>query len=61
MIVTPEFVKVEMEYRLERALAGDELEHVRAARRLQRPWWRRVFSDRTDQPSTSSNQVRFAS
>ncbi len=60
MNVTPEMVRVEMDYRLEQALAGDELEYVREARRLHRPWWRRVFSHQTDKPPTQNNQVRLA-
>lgn len=60
MNVTPEIVKVEMDYRLERALAGTELEHVREARRLRRHWWQRVFGQDAEQPSPPVNEARLA-
>ncbi|GAB3466467.1 hypothetical protein [Actinophytocola sediminis] len=60
MMVTPEFIRVEMDYRLEHALSGDELAHVRAARSRRRPWWRRVFGYRTDEAPGPVNQVRPA-
>lgn len=41
----PEVVQAEMEYRIERALGttydGTTFEHLRAARRAHRSWWRR--------------------
>jgi hypothetical protein len=58
MNVIPEIVKVEMAYRREQALAGVELEHVRAARARRTPWWRRMFTRRVDRPPTSKNQVK---
>lgn len=60
MMVTPEMVRVEMDYRLEQALAGTELEHVRAARLHQRSWWRRTFSHQDGERSVTVNQVRPA-
>jgi hypothetical protein len=43
---TPEVVKAEMEYRIERALGdvrrGTTLEHLRAARTSHPSWWRRL-------------------
>ena len=43
---TPEVVKAEMEYRLERARGdvhdGTTLEHLRAARASHPSWWRRL-------------------
>jgi hypothetical protein len=61
MYVTPEIVKVEMNYRMEQALTGDHLEHVRVARGSRRPWWQRLFSHRGGQPPAPSKQVRLAS
>lgn len=60
MNMTPEMVRAELDYRLERALAGTELEHVREARRLHRPWWQRVFGNRTAERSHQVNEARFA-
>lgn len=60
MNVTPEIVRAEMDYRLERALAGTQLDHVREARRLHRHWWQRVFGQDTDEPSTRKNEARLA-
>ncbi len=46
MNTSPEVVKAEMDYRLERALGdvrhGTTLEHLRAARASHPSWWRRV-------------------
>ncbi|HEY7592239.1 MAG TPA: hypothetical protein VH969_03730 [Actinophytocola sp.] len=46
MNTTPEVVKAEMEYRLERARGdvrdGTTLEHLRAARAGHPSWWRRM-------------------
>lgn len=45
MNTTPEVVKAEMEYRLERARGGHDgttLEHLRAARASHPSWWRRL-------------------
>ncbi|HWM05697.1 MAG TPA: hypothetical protein VNP92_25435 [Actinophytocola sp.] len=43
---TPEVVRAEMDYRVERALGdvrrGTTLEHLRAARTSNPTWWRRV-------------------
>lgn len=42
---TPEIVRAEMDYRLERALGtrhGTTLEHLRAAREGHPSWWRRM-------------------
>ncbi|WP_291413267.1 hypothetical protein [Actinophytocola sp.] len=43
---THEFVRTEMDYRVERALGdvrrGTTLEHLRAARESHPSWWRRV-------------------
>jgi hypothetical protein len=43
---SPEVVKAEMDYRIERALGdvrrGTTLEHLRAARAGHPSWWRRV-------------------
>lgn len=43
---TPEVVRTEMDYRMERALGdvreGTTLEHLRAARESHPSWWRRV-------------------
>jgi hypothetical protein len=60
MMVTPEMVRVEMDYRLEQALAGTELEHVRVARSQQRSWWRRALRHQNGEPSVTVNQVRPA-
>jgi hypothetical protein len=46
MNTTPEVVKAEMDYRLERARAdarhGTTTEHLRAARASHPSWWRRL-------------------
>ena len=46
MNTSPEIVKAEMDYRMERALGdvrnGTTLEHLRAARASHPSWWRRV-------------------
>lgn len=42
MNVTPELVKAEMDYRVERALADAAPNHVREARRAHRSWVRRL-------------------
>jgi hypothetical protein len=46
MNTTPEVVKAEMDYRIERALGdvrhGTTLEHLRAARAGHPSWWRRM-------------------
>jgi hypothetical protein len=46
MNTTPEVVKAEMDYRIERALGnarhGTTLEHLRAARASHPSWWRRM-------------------
>ena len=43
---TPEYVKAEMDYRIERALGdvrhGTTREHLRAARASHPSWWRRL-------------------
>lgn len=60
MNVTPELIKFEMEYRLEQALDGDALGHVRAARQAGRPWWRRAFGHRKGRSPSAVNQMRPA-
>jgi hypothetical protein len=61
MNVTPEMVRAEMDYRLERALAGTELEHVREARRVHRSWWQRTFGHQRDRnPQDRINEARLA-
>ncbi|HEY0452627.1 hypothetical protein [Actinophytocola sp.] len=56
MNVTPEIVRAEMDYRVERALTGAALEHVRAVRRLHRPWYQRLFDhEHTGEASTEVN------
>jgi hypothetical protein len=46
MNTSPELVKAEMDYRMERAQGdvrnGTTLEHLRAARASHPSWWRRV-------------------
>ncbi len=46
MNTSPEIVKAEMDYRVERALGdvrrGTTLEHLRAARESHPSWWRRL-------------------
>ena len=46
MYNSPEIVRAEMDYRIERALGdvrrGTTLEHLRAARATHPSWWRRV-------------------
>jgi len=46
MNTSPEIVKAEMDYRIERALGdvhrGTTLEHLRAARASHPSWWRRL-------------------
>lgn len=43
MNVSPEIIKAEMDYRVERALASALLDDVRAVRRDRRPaWYRRL-------------------
>lgn len=43
MNTTPEVVKAEMEYRIERALPhGTTVEQLRAARASHPSWWRRL-------------------
>lgn len=45
-MTSPEIVKAEMDYRMERALGdvrhGTTLEHLRAARASHPSWWRRM-------------------
>jgi len=61
MNTTLEIVWAEVDYRLERAVGGVDLEHLRAARELHRPWWRRAFgSDPGSDPSGQENTVRPA-
>ncbi|MCT2585333.1 hypothetical protein [Actinophytocola gossypii] len=64
MNTTPEMVRAEMDYRLERAVSGVALEHLRAARALHRPWWRRrtdwVADNSLPTPSDQGNAVRRA-
>jgi hypothetical protein len=60
MNVTPEVVKAEMDYRLEQALGGEELEHLREVRRQHRGWWQRVFGHQTEEPPASGNGERLA-
>jgi hypothetical protein len=64
MNTTLEMVRAEMDYRLERAGGGVDLEHLRAARELHRPWWRRTRADHSvapvPEPSGRENAVRPA-
>lgn len=49
---TPEIVRAEMDYRVERALGdvrrGTTLEHLRSVRAGRPSWWRRMRHSRTD-------------
>ncbi|OLF04897.1 hypothetical protein BLA60_38735 [Actinophytocola xinjiangensis] len=60
MIVTPEQIRFEMAYRLERALAEDALAHAREARRTSAPWWRRTLRRRKGRSRSPVNQMRPA-
>jgi hypothetical protein len=61
MNVTPEMVRAEMNYRLEQALTGTELEHLREARRLHRSWWQRVFGhEQENRTPDRINEARLA-
>jgi hypothetical protein len=60
MNVTPEIVRAEMDYRIERALGGTELEHVREARRAHHSWFRRLREHREDEPGTAVNGAPLA-
>jgi len=53
MHTTIEMVWAEIDYRLERASGGVELEHRSVARELHRPWWRRAFGHRDTAPETA--------
>jgi hypothetical protein len=59
MNVTPEMVRAEIDYRMEQALTGSDLEHVREARRLHPSWWQRVFGHDED-PGRPVNEARLA-
>lgn len=61
MNVTPDIVRAEMDYRVERALAGTALESVRQARRLHRSWyWRRFEHHQSDQVPTEAARAPLA-
>jgi hypothetical protein len=61
MNVSPEIVRAEMDYRIERALAGAELEHVREARRAHHSWFRRLREHHhEDAPGAAANGAPLA-
>ena len=45
MTVTPEIVRAEMDYRIERARHSIELSHARRDRRARHGWFRRTHDD----------------
>lgn len=65
MTVTPEMVRAEMDYRLDSALSGARLDHLREARlarrsQTRRPSWRRWLDQHRRGPVARENEVRLA-
>jgi hypothetical protein len=57
MNVTPEIVRAEMDYRVERALAGAGVEHARQAVSAHHSWFRRLRTHHHDEPRTGQNEA----
>jgi hypothetical protein len=55
MNVTPEIVRAEMDYRMERALKGAAVEFGRGRRRARRSWFHRSRDHGADEPRTAKN------
>lgn len=55
MIVAPELVKAEMDYRVERAIANATRLRARSARRAHRAWFRRPAAHPQDTGRTAGN------
>ena len=60
MIVTPELVRAEMDYRVERAHANAERLRVRAASRARHAWFRRAFEHGAHAEDTRRTAVNGA-
>lgn len=60
MNVTPEIVRAEMDYRVERARHSAELGHLRRAGRTHRGWFRRTRDHHGDSRPTTVNGAPLA-